>query len=363
MIAPALPRTRHARFMIKAAIIPALILAGLPVALSAQTAPSPAPHAAPAATPGLPPDVVVRKAIPVGEPTPVTADALPRMLPPDAKRVYSQCIVESPVIAITFDDGPDPKGTPRLLDMLKERGIKATFFLVGKNAAAFPDIVKRMRDEGHEIGNHTWDHQQLTRLRETKVMSELQTTHDAIVKACDVAPTLYRPPYGATRLSQQKTIYDQFQYTCILWDVDPNDWRTPRSSKKTHDRVLAQTKAGSIILCHDIHHETVEAMPSTLDDLKARGFQFVTVSQLINLESQTLANRAAFVAAARAQTAAGAAPAAAPVNSTPAPAIPQASGSQFPAPAAPATAASAPAAPQPTQAPAPVNASTVLAKP
>lgn len=352
MIAPALPRTRHARFMIKAAIIPALILAGLPVKSSAQTAPSPAPHAAPAATPELPADVIVRKAIPVGEPTPVKADDLPRMLPPDAKRVYSQCIVESPVIAITFDDGPDPKGTPRLLDMLKERGIKATFFLVGKNAAAFPDIVKRMKDEGHEIGNHTWDHQQLTRLRDTKVSSELQTTHDAIVKACEVVPTLYRPPYGATRLSQQKTIYDQFHYACILWDVDPNDWRTPRSSKKTHDRVLAQTKAGSIILCHDIHHETVEAMPSTLDDLKARGFQFVTVSQLINLESQTLANRAAFVAAARAQSATG---------TPPAPAAPQASGPPSPASAAPAT--TAPAALPPTQTPAPANASTVLAKP
>lgn len=293
----------------------ALALCCCTVGLRAQSTPAPAPPAAP-------PEVVVRKAIPVGDSTPVKTDDLPRVLPADAKRVYSQCVVESNVIAITFDDGPDPKGTPRLLDMLKERGVKATFFLVGKCATASPDIVKRIVAEGHELGNHTWTHPQLTRLKDTRVMDELQKTHDAIVNACGVAPTLYRPPYGATRLSQQKSIHDQFQYTCILWDVDPNDWRSPRSSTKVHDRVLAQTKPGSIILCHDIHHETVDAMPSTLDDLKARGFQFVTVSQLINLESKTLAERAAFVAAAHLQTAAGTPPAAGAVPATsPAPAI------------------------------------------
>ncbi|MBX7207034.1 MAG: polysaccharide deacetylase family protein [Verrucomicrobiaceae bacterium] len=311
--------------MTKSASTFALAFAFCSAAACAQTtAPAPVP-------PAEVPDVIVRKAIPIGEPSPMKTDALPRVLPADAKRVYSQCVVESNVIAITFDDGPDPKGTPRLLDMLKERGIKATFFLVGKCAATWPDIVKRMHDEGHEIGNHTWNHLQLTRLKDTKVMSELQTTHDAIFKACGFAPTLYRPPYGATRLAQQKSIHDQFTYTCILWDVDPNDWRSPRSSTKVHDRVLAQTKPGSIILCHDIHHETVDAMPSTLDDLKARGFQFVTVSQLINLESRTLAERAAFVAAAKAADAPAAAPSPAPVS---------ASGATPAAPGAPAPAAS-----------------------
>ncbi len=254
------------------------------------------------------PEVVVRRAIPVDEPVALTPDTLPRVLPADAKRVYNQCIVESQVVAITFDDGPDPVGTPRLLDMLKERGIKATFFLIGRSVTTWPEVVRRIAAEGHEVANHSWSHPQLTSLRESRVVSELQTTHDAIVKACGVAPLLYRPPYGATRLSQQKMIHDRFRYPCILWDVDPLDWQSPRSSTKVHDRVLAQTKAGSIILCHDIHHETVDAMPSTLDDLKARGFQFVTVTQLINLESQTLATRAAVVAAARAQTSGAPAP-------------------------------------------------------
>lgn len=251
----------------------------------------------------VPSDVVVRRAIPVEEPTVVNTETLPRVLPADAKMVYSQCIVESNVIAITFDDGPDPVGTPRLLDMLKERGIKATFFLVGRSVATWPVIVKRIVAEGHEVANHTWTHPKLSSYKQTRVMDELRKTHDAIVKACGVAPILYRPPYGAILLSQRKYIHDRFQYPTIMWDVDPLDWRSPRSPAKVHDRVIALTKPGSIILCHDIHHETIDAMPSTLDDLKARGFQFATVSQLINLESKTLADRAAFVAAAHAQAA------------------------------------------------------------
>ena len=286
------------------------------------------------------PEVVVRKAIPVEEPAPVNLSTLPHTRPADVKMIYSQCVVEDNAIAITFDDGPDPKNTPRLLDMLKERGIKATFFLVGKCAATWPDIVKRMIEEGHEVGNHTWNHYQLTRLGESKVLNELQTTHDAIVKACGVTPILYRPPYGATRLSQQKLIHDHFDYTAVLWDVDPLDWKAPRSAAKVHERVLKQTKAGSIILCHDIHRETVDAMPATLDDLKARGFQFVTVTQLFNIESQTLANRAAVVAAAKAQSAAVEVPPAATQ------AAPAANEAVAPAATA-ATAQPAPAAQQP----------------
>lgn len=305
-----------------------------------------APAAAPALIPAHEPEIVVRKAIPVEESVAINLATLPHTRPVDVKMIYSQCVVENNAIAITFDDGPDPKNTPRLLDMLKERGIKATFFLVGKCAATWPDIVKRMIEEGHEVGNHTWNHYQLTRLGESKVLNELQTTHDAIVKACGVTPILYRPPYGATRLSQQKLIHDHFDYTAVLWDVDPLDWKAPRSAAKVHERVLKQTKAGSIILCHDIHRETVDAMPATLDDLKARGFQFVTVTQLFNLESQTLANRAAVVAAAKAQAAALEPP---PAASTPAASVANraatpAAQSASPQPAAPAAQSSAPGA-------------------
>jgi peptidoglycan/xylan/chitin deacetylase (PgdA/CDA1 family) len=239
--------------------------------------------------PPLPDNVKIMRAIPVEAPPVINVAALPRTLPPEAKVVYSQCHVEGNVIALTFDDGPHPENTPRLLDMLKERGIKATFFLIGKSAATWPKIVKRIVDEGHEIANHTWSHPQLNHMKSTSVMDQLQKTHDAIVKGCGVAPLVYRPPYGAILLSQRKAIHEKFGYRTILWDVDPIDWKTPRSSTKVHDRVLAQTKPGSIILCHDIHKETVDAMPATIDELIARGFQFATVTQLINLDVQTAA--------------------------------------------------------------------------
>lgn len=236
-----------------------------------------------------PADETVKRAVLTVDDLPVPdLPSLPRTLPPEAKLSYSQTHVPGKVIAYTFDDGPHPQNTPRLLDMLKERGIKATFFLIGKSAATWPDVVKRIVEEGHEVANHTWDHTQLTHLKESAVLQELQSTHDAIVKACGVAPILYRPPYGAITMSQKKMIHEHFgTYPTILWDVDPEDWKAPRSAEKVHDQVIAQTRAGSIILCHDIHPTTVDAMPKTLDELKAKGFQFVTVTQLINLDVQT----------------------------------------------------------------------------
>ncbi|WP_395745923.1 polysaccharide deacetylase family protein [Prosthecobacter sp.] len=225
-----------------------------------------------------------RRALPVDEePRPALPDpaTLPRFLPPNRKSVYTRCEVTVPLIAITFDDGPDPVLTPRLLDLLKQRGIHATFFLVGKNAAAFPDVVRRIVDEGHEVGNHSWSHPLFTQLSKDSVESQLRRTHDAIVKACGVAPLLYRPPYGAVGVSQRARIEQTFGYPAILWDVDPQDWQHPRSAQKVYDRIHSQTRAGSIILCHDIHETTIAAMPATLDDLTARGYRFATVTQLI----------------------------------------------------------------------------------
>ncbi|MDB6119249.1 MAG: peptidoglycan-N-acetylglucosamine deacetylase [Verrucomicrobiaceae bacterium] len=250
--------------------------------------------------------VRVMRALPINDKPLPDLDKLPRTLPPEGKISYSQCHVPGNVIAYTFDDGPSPEYTPHLLDILKERNIKATFFLIGKSVSTWPDIVKRIVDEGHEIANHTWDHQQLTKLKESRVLQELQSTHDAIVKACGVAPILYRPPYGAASLSQRKMIHEKLGYPTILWDVDPEDWRSPKSIAKVHDQVLKQTRSGSIILCHDIHKQTVDAMPSTLDELKSRGFQFVTVTQLLNLDAQT-AKEAAIAAAAAAEAKAKAA--------------------------------------------------------
>lgn len=234
---------------------------------------------------GSPLKIEVRRALPADDiPQPILPDTakLPRVLPANRQSVYTRCETKLPLIAITFDDGPDPVLTPRLLDLLKQRGIHATFFLVGKNAAAFPDVVRRIVEEGHEVGNHSWSHPLLTQLGPESVDSQLRRTHDAIVKACGTAPLLYRPPYGAVRVSQRARIEKAFGYPAILWDVDPQDWQHPRSAQKVYDRIHSQTRPGSIILCHDIHETTVAAMPATLDDLTARGFRFATVTQLIS---------------------------------------------------------------------------------
>ena len=244
---------------------------------------APAPEQAPPPA-DLPEGTKVMKAIPVDDPQQPSMEGVKPSVP---KTVFSQCKVRENVIALTFDDGPHPKNTPRLLDMLKERGLKATFFLIGKSAATWPALVKRIVDEGHEVANHTWDHKQLSLMSEKKVMDELEKTHAAIMSACGVAPTIYRPPYGAIKMSQRKVIMEHFHYPTILWDVDTLDWKTPRSIAKVHDKILKDAKPGSIILCHDIQEPTIDAMPSTLDELTARGVKFLTVSELIKLETET----------------------------------------------------------------------------
>jgi peptidoglycan-N-acetylglucosamine deacetylase len=199
---------------------------------------------------------------------------------PKKPATYFECNVDGPYIAMTFDDGPSSATTPRLLDILKERHIKATFFMIGQNVEQNPDIVRRILAEGHEIGNHSWTHPQLSKLPEDKVTEELTKTQDAIRNACGYTPTIMRPPYGAITKAQREWIETQFGMNVILWTVDPFDWKRPGESV-IEQRILAGAKPGAIILSHDIHKQTVDAMPATLDALAAKGFKFVTVSQLI----------------------------------------------------------------------------------
>ena len=181
---------------------------------------------------------------------------------------------------MTFDDGPSSETTPRLLEILKQRNIKATFFLIGENAASNPDIVRRILADGHEIGNHSWTHPQLSRLSDDRVTAEISKTQDAIKEASGFTPTLLRPPYGAITTRQREWIESQFGLNIILWSVDPFDWKRPGASVITQ-RILSQVRPGAIILSHDIHKQTVDAMPATLDALIAKGYKFVTVTQLI----------------------------------------------------------------------------------
>ena len=167
--------------------------------------------------------------------------------------------------------------------MLKQRNIKATFFVVGECVVQYPAIMKRIVAEGHEIANHSWSHPLLSKMAEGPVTEQLQKTHDAIVNATGVTPKLMRPPYGGFTANQRAWANGKWGYKCILWDVDPLDWKV-RNAEHVKTEILHQTVAGSIVLSHDIHKSTVDAMPDTLDGLIGRGFKFVTVSELIAMD-------------------------------------------------------------------------------
>ena len=219
-------------------------------------------------------------------PAPATAVPAPAATPapaPAPQITFSQCRVEGPYIAMTFDDGPHGANTPRLLDMLKQRGIKATFFVVGQCAAEFPDIMKRIVAEGHEIASHSWSHPQLTKMGEEGVTDQLQKTHDIIRHTTGVEPKVMRPPFGAFTPNQRAWANKKWGYKIIMWDVDPLDWKV-RNAEHVKSEILRQTVAGSIILTHDIHKSTIDAMPETLDGLTAKGFKFVSVSDLLAMD-------------------------------------------------------------------------------
>lgn len=209
--------------------------------------------------------------------------ALPSNFNPDVGVSFSSVRNEGNYIAMTFDDGPHPKNTPRLLDMLRQRNIKATFYVIGNSVNQYPEIVRRIVAEGHEIGNHTYNHPNLTKLSNASVRKELDTTRDAIIRAAGVKPRTMRPPYGALRTSQREMIHSEYGYPTILWDVDPLDWKRPGTAV-VKSRILSGTRAGSIVLAHDLHSTTVDAMPTTLDALLAKGYRFVTVSQLLKMK-------------------------------------------------------------------------------
>ncbi|MGH8101596.1 MAG: polysaccharide deacetylase family protein [Chthoniobacterales bacterium] len=199
---------------------------------------------------------------------------------PEPRITFNSVHVDGPYIAMTFDDGPSAMLTPKLLDLLAARQIKATFFVIGQNVAEHPEIVARALREGHEIGNHSWSHPYLARLSDDAVRSQLKRTDEAIMNAAGIHPRLLRPPYGSITARQERWIHDEFGYEIILWDVDPLDWKRPGPTVIAN-RILKNTRAGSIVLSHDIHPGTIEAMPATLAGLQDKGFKFVTVSELI----------------------------------------------------------------------------------
>ncbi|MFB6903089.1 polysaccharide deacetylase family protein [Streptomyces bacillaris] len=182
-------------------------------------------------------------------------------------------------IALTFDAGPG-KDTPELLDILKEKKVSATFFLLGKNhVLKHPDTVRRIQDEGHEVANHTWTHKILTDEKPEEIRAELEKTQEAIEKITGKRPRLMRPPQGRTD-DQVSGISKELGLSQVLWSATAKDYSTNDSALITK-RILDQASRDGIILLHDIYKGTVPAVPGIIDALQKDGYTFVTVPELM----------------------------------------------------------------------------------
>lgn len=179
-------------------------------------------------------------------------------------------------VALTFDDGPHPVYTEELLDGLAERGILATFFLIGENIVGNETVVSRMAREGHLIGNHTYHHVQMAREGILVCGMELDMTNQLIEALTGTIPAFIRPPYGQWTRQLQSRI----PMIPVGWDVDPLDWKVQDADRVTRD-ILNQVENGDIILLHDVYPTSVEAALNVADALKEQGWEFVTVDQLI----------------------------------------------------------------------------------
>lgn len=187
---------------------------------------------------------------------------------------------EEKVIALTFDDGPHYKYTPYLLDELNKRNVKATFFVLGMNANNNLEILKRMNEEGHVIGNHTYSHKNLYRLKSQKIFEEIDKTNQVIEMMTHKPVQYFRPSYGNFNNKIAKLTDMQI----VLWNIDSLDWKI-KNSNKIANRVINKAHDGAIILMHDIYKSSVKAALKIIDKLQEEGYKFVTVDELLNQNS------------------------------------------------------------------------------
>lgn len=179
-------------------------------------------------------------------------------------------------IALTFDDGPHPYYTEQLLDGLKERGVKATFFVTGEHAELHPEIIKRMNEEGHLIGNHTYSHIQLQKNNREEFKAQLLKTNEVISHITGKEVLYVRPPYG----TWDKKLETELNMFPVLWTVDPKDWCSDNVASVTQ-KVVSKTEENDIILMHDYYESSVTAALKAVDELQEKGYEFVTVEEIL----------------------------------------------------------------------------------
>lgn len=183
---------------------------------------------------------------------------------------------EAPKIALTFDDGPSKHFTPMLLDGLAKRDVKATFFLIGVNVEKNKELVSRISKEGHLIGNHTYHHVEITKIPDEEAYQEIKMTSDLIEQITGKQTEFMRPPFGVW----QKQLEEKLEIIPVMWSIDPLDWTTENVDEIVN-KVVTETEEGDIILLHDCYKTSVEAALKIVDILQEKGFEFVTVDELI----------------------------------------------------------------------------------
>jgi peptidoglycan/xylan/chitin deacetylase (PgdA/CDA1 family) len=182
-------------------------------------------------------------------------------------------------VALTFDDGPHHRTCTAILDVLRREGVPATFFVVGFRLQQHPELMDRMVAEGHEIANHTWDHPRLNRISPERVRREVRSVRDFVFRRTGVAPRLVRPPGGEYDARVLEICRDEGADVC-LWTAMAGDWKK-MAVNEIVEKVLDQVHPGSIVLMHDAYMQTPEALPRIIDGLRARGYRFVTASEML----------------------------------------------------------------------------------
>ena len=192
-------------------------------------------------------------------------------------KVISRLPTKERVVALTFDDGPNPFYTPLILRILKEHRIPATFFLLGDNVTKYPLLTKQLVQLGHDLGNHSFSHMNYTEHPSDDVKLDVLQTQAAVKKTVGVYPKFFRPPYGRLRQSDVSML-ERFFVNIVHWTVDSRDWEQQYSTREMIDRVTAQTQPGDILLFHDSNERTVQALPQIIRNLKKKGYRFVLMT-------------------------------------------------------------------------------------
>ena len=198
--------------------------------------------------------------------------------------LYSNKLIDrnKPMVALTFDDGPNAN-TSRVLDILEKYNVKATFFVLGTNIKGYEDTILRMKELGMEIGNHMYSHKLMTRLTEEEITSEIKKVDDLVFDIINRYPTLIRPSYGTSNKRMLKII----DRPVIIWDIDTLDWKY-HNSTRISNKILDKVSDGDIVLMHDIYSATANSLEITIPKLLDKGYQLVTVSELFYLKEKEL---------------------------------------------------------------------------